>query len=285
MKRNIAFGLRIFDTPLLVLRDVNVRPTTFTAEDNVLCHCTAELFAACAGIIDEDRNEIQGAVKHLPVALLSPRPEIIPASAVDEWRRSKDSLETIHRPLPPLVTVALVFAAAFGAQLRQIDAFQALETTCNAVVEDLAEEGQVSVDRVAFYPALAFVDRLSLFAKFFNRLVLVFLRFAVVLVNLEAEKIDKLAGMLLIKQSQVKKTLVLDHDPDEQVTNALGLPLPFFIPIAVLGIYLRDTICKFGEVSHGNGLRGGRSVAPRWIGRATHYRAHIRRKLFRWIVL
>ena len=169
MERNVALGLRILDTPLLVGSDMNIRSTIFAPEDDILCHRPAQFFAARTSIVNEDRNEIQGAVKDLPDALLSPLAELIPTGAVHERRRSEDRPRAIHRQFAPLIASTPVLAAVFRAQLRDIDRFQTLDAVRDAMIEYLAKERQMPVKRIAGYPALALLDRLSLLAKLFDR--------------------------------------------------------------------------------------------------------------------
>ena len=102
---------------------MNVRPAAVAIEDDVFHHRAAQFFAARARIVDQDRNEIERAVKDLPGSLLTPCAEIIPAGAVDEGSRLKDRFGAIDRQLRPLVAGTLVLAAVFCTQLREVDAF------------------------------------------------------------------------------------------------------------------------------------------------------------------
>jgi len=131
---------------------VDVGNAALAILDDVVHHRTSELLAPGAGVVDEDRNEVQSAMKDLPGALLAPFAEFILASTVDEGRGSKDRFGTIHRQLELLVAGALVPIAALRAQLRKIEAFQALQPRA------MDKERQMPVKRVAANSALASLD-------------------------------------------------------------------------------------------------------------------------------
>ncbi|RXH02801.1 hypothetical protein [Bradyrhizobium vignae] len=208
--------------------------------------------------------------------LLAPLPEIVPAGAVDERRRLKDRLRAVDGELAPLVAGALVLAAALCAQFGQIDAFQALHTARDGVVEDLAEEGRMAIERAATDPTLGLHDGSPLLAKLLDRQLLVPRRLAVVLVDVETQEIDELPDVLLTQQAEIENALILDHELDEQVCDALRLPLGFFVPVLVRVILLDDAVSKLGEVGHRNELRDRGSVDLRWIGGAIHRTIHNR---------
>lgn len=86
----------------------------------------------------------------------------------------------------------------------------------DGVVEDLANEGQMPIERAATDPALGLLDRSPFLAKLLDGELLVPGRFAVVLVDIETEEIDELADLRLVQKAQIVNALVLDVKPNEQ---------------------------------------------------------------------
>src|SRR5258705_2214227 len=72
--------------------------------------------ASRAGVVDEDRNEIQCAVKDRRSPLLAPLAEFVPAGAIDERCCLKDHHGTLDRQFEPFVPIARILVA-LGAKL------------------------------------------------------------------------------------------------------------------------------------------------------------------------
>lgn len=97
MKGQVSFGLDILDASLVVGRDVDVRTAFLTIKNNVVHHCAAQLLSPSTQVVDQDRNEIQRAVKYLARACFTRRVEIVPAGAIGERWRAKNRSCTLNR--------------------------------------------------------------------------------------------------------------------------------------------------------------------------------------------
>src|SRR5262245_50715605 len=102
---------------------MNVGLAAFVIDDDVFHHRAAEFLATGAGVVNEDRNEIQRTMEDLTGSLGTPFAELVPGRAIDKWWRLKDRLGAIDRQLRPLVAGALLLATAFCPQFRKIDSF------------------------------------------------------------------------------------------------------------------------------------------------------------------
>ncbi|PSO15040.1 hypothetical protein [Bradyrhizobium sp. MOS003] len=113
--------------------------------------------------------------------------------------------------------------------------------------------------------ALAPFYRASFLAELFDREFLVPHRFAVVLVDFETEEIGELADLCLAHKIEVVNALVLNHELDEQVRDAFGLPLRLLVPVTVGSVLLDHAIRKSRKVGHRDELRDHSTRRLRWI--------------------